>query len=208
MAKWSRFIESFQQKIITIPPPFGAVQQLARQYLEAGGKYPVLDVGCETGKNAKCLIQSGHKVTILDIAPRAVQCTLQNLKREGLDDGIEDTIIDRIERLDSRLGPFKAVVGTYAFSFIPPEIFEQVMEENVLGRIAPQGFFAGGFFGSEHSWASNDILSIMSTEKLKLFFSSRGFLVLEIEEKKTVKKTVLRGEQFFHMISIIAQRIL
>lgn len=104
--RWSRFIEAFQQKTVTIPAPFFAVKALASAYLEADGGYSILDIGCETGKNAKCLIESGHKVTVLDIAPRAVQYTVQNLKNEGLGDGVEDAIIGPIERLDSRLGPF------------------------------------------------------------------------------------------------------
>ena len=206
--RWSRFIEAYQQKVTTVPAPFDAVKQLAHSYLEADGGYPILDIGCETGKNARCLIKAGHRVTILDIAPKAVQYTVENLKSEGLADGIADTIIGRIEKLDSGIGPFKAVVGTYVFSFIPPEVFEEVMEENVIGRIALKGFFAGGFFGPEHAWASRSELSIMTVEKIEAFFSSHGFSILEIIESKKQASTVSNGRQHFHTISVIAQRIL
>ncbi|MCH9625963.1 MAG: hypothetical protein S4CHLAM123_11490 [Chlamydiales bacterium] len=206
--KWSRFVEAFQKQAMTIPPPFSAVERLAQSYLKTGGDYPVLDVGCETGKNAKCLIDYGHTVTILDIAPKAVQYTIENLKHEGLRDGVTDAIVGRIERLDSRAGPFKAVVGTYAFSFIHPDLFEEVMIENVLKKIAPEGFFAGGFFGQEHGWASRPGLSIMTVEKITSFFSTNGVSVLEVVESKKDIQTVSNGRQHFHTISVIAQRIL
>ena len=85
--KWTEFNENLQiQALGQIPPPFGPVESLAKKYLKE--PCTILDIGCETGKNAACLIKNGHKVVLLDIAPNAVKYTIENLKNEGLDHGI------------------------------------------------------------------------------------------------------------------------
>ena len=129
--KWMDFNEKLQNQTSgEIPPPFELVETLALKYLNES--CTILDVGCETGKNAACLIKNGHKVVLLDIAPNAIYYTMENLKREGLDHGILDGVISKIEDLPPEYGPFKAVIGTYAFSFIPPHLFEQAMKEKTF----------------------------------------------------------------------------
>lgn len=206
VAKWTDFVERRQASNLPLIP-FPAVATLVEQYLsDMESNNPILDLGCETGKNALCLIQAGHRVTLLDIAPNAVEYTIENLKAAGCDQGIESSIIGRIEELDSNVGPFKAIVGTYVFSFIPPELFETIMKNNVLGRIEENGFFAGGFFGEEHCWADEPELSIMTKEKLEELFISSGFLICEMTEKKDMKATVYHGEKLFHRFEVIAQK--
>lgn len=205
--KWNDFNKNLQNQTTTkIPSPFAPVETLAKKYL----KQPctILDVGCETGKNAACLIQHGHNVVILDMAPNAIQYTQENLKREGLDHGIEDSVISKIEDLPSKYGPFKAVIGTYAFSFIPPHLFEQTMKEKVFDRVEHDGYFVGGFFGAQHAWAVDPDLSILSAEKLKSLFSSHGFSILEMDEPIKETSTVLNGITKFHTINVIAHKTL
>jgi len=204
--KWSQFIEDLQ-KTKKIPKPFCAIDTLVREYLwQNHSTRSVLDVGCETGKNAICLIQAGHNVTLLDIAPNAIQYTQENLKKLELDHGVINRITGKIETLDSKYCPFKAVVGTYVFSYIASGVFQQVMKENVLGRIEPGGYFAGGFFGMEHDWAQKPELSILTQEKLKELFESMGFLICEMKEKKEVQSIISCGQQMFHTFEVIAQR--
>lgn len=133
-------------------------------------------------------MQAGYKVTLLDIAPNALQYTHENLKELNLLEGVEESILGRIEDLDQKYGPFKAVVGMLTFSFIPPHLFEEIMKTNVLGRIEPEVYFAGGFFGEEHEWAKNPNLTIMTTEKVKIFFESQGFTICENKEIKKYQK--------------------
>lgn len=206
IAKWSRFVENFQQQSKEIPSPFQPVGRLAQFYLTMDSPYPILDVGCETGKNAYCLIKKGHKIVLLDITPKALEYTVKNLRQVDADNGILDTIIGKIEHLDSRVGPFKAVVGTYAFSFIAPSEFVEVMEENVLNRIVTNGYFVGGFFGEKHAWSNDPELTIVTTEKVKSFLIQRGFSIIELTEEKKKSATVLNGTKLFHTISVIAQK--
>ncbi|NGX60020.1 MAG: Ubiquinone biosynthesis O-methyltransferase [Chlamydiae bacterium] len=160
--KWSQFIEALQ-KTKKIPKPFCAVDTLVREYLcQNKSTRSILDIGCETGKNAISLVRAGHNVTLLDIAPNAIKYTLKNLQKMGLDHGVTDRITGKIETLDSKYCPFKAVVGTYVFSHIASGVFQQVIKENVLGRIEPGGYFAGGFFGMEHDWVQKPELSILT----------------------------------------------
>ena len=168
----------------------------------------ILDIGCETGKNSACLIKNGHKVVLLDIAPNAICYTIENLKREGLDHGIQDSIVSKIEDLPPKYGPFKAVIGTYAFSFIPPHLFEQTMKENILNRVEHDGYFVGGFFGEQHAWAVNKDLSILNVKELESLFSSQGFSILEISEQVKEVPTISNGITKFHTINIIAHRTL
>lgn len=79
------------------------------------------------------------------------------------------------------------------------------MAKNVLGRIEPNGYFAGGFFGTNHDWAQNPDLSILTQEKLKAIFSSSGFAILEMTEN-TEEASTLVGKQLFHTINVIAKR--
>lgn len=204
--KWSRFIENFQQEQENIPKPFYAVDTLVRKYLQE--EAAILDIGCETGKNAACLIKKGHKVTILDIAPNAIHYTKENLRKMGLEQGIVECINGKIEMLDQKYGPFKAVIGTYVFSFIPPHLFQEVMKKNVLGRVENEGYFVGGFFGKEHAWAKKSNLTIVTQEKLKKLLTNAGFTICEIHEQKKEIPTVFNGQQLFHTITVIAKRTL
>lgn len=205
--KWMDFNEKLQNQTNgNIPPPFQPVETLALHYLKE--PCTILDIGCETGKNSACLIKNGHKVVILDIAPNAIYYTLENLKNEGLDHGIQDSIISNIEDLPPEYGPFKAVIGTYAFSFIPPHLFEQTMKENVLSRVEHDGYFVGGFFGEQHAWAANPDLSILNIQEIESLFSSHDFSILEISEQIREIPTVSNGMTRFHAIHVIAQRTL
>lgn len=207
--KWDNFIEKlYQQSEGKISKPFSAVKVLVRDYLwQIDSQNPVLDIGCELGKNAVCLIEAGHRVVLLDIAPKAIFYTQENLKKLNLDYGIADTCNTAIELLETQYGPFKAVVGTYTFSFIHPEIFQQVMRENVLSKIEVGGYFAGGFFGPEHAWANHSKLTIMTREELEEFFTSTDFSICFFQETKDLETVVAGGEQLFHTFRIIAQRI-
>jgi SAM-dependent methyltransferase len=189
-----------------IPAPFALIETLVLKYLKRS--CTILDVGCETGKNAACLIKNGHTVVLLDIAPNAIDYTTENLKREGLDYGIQASIVSKIEDLPPKYGPFEAVIGTYAFSFIPPHLFEQAMKEKVLSRVKQGGYFVGGFFGEQHAWAVNPTLSILSLKKLESFFSSLSFSILEVDEQVKETLTVSNGITKFHTISIIARKTL
>lgn len=206
--RWTKFVANLFQQYSKIPDPFSPVEKVATHYLKnIPSTNPVLDIGTETGKNACCLIKQGHQVILLDIAPNAIQFTLQLFKEQNLETGVQDAIIGSIEKLDPIYGPFKAVVGTYAFPFIPPELFNDVMESNVLGRIEPKGYFAGAFFGPDHSWAHDRSLTILSTDQLRKFFQSRGFAICEMKEIKKEEQTVLNGKQLFHTIEVIAQKV-
>lgn len=203
--KWTDFIE-FLQKIhkSQIPSPFEPVTTLVSKYLKPSSL--VLDVGCEIGKNAACLIRNGHRVVLLDIAPNAIEYTKKNLAQVHLDQGIEHSIVSKIEELPTCFGPFNAVVGTYAFSCIPPHLFRATMKNNVLSRIESQGYFVGGFFGNNHAWASDKTLSTLSTQELKDFFVSQGFAILDIQERIEDTPTVFEGTLRFHTIHVIAQK--
>ncbi|MBA2728924.1 MAG: class I SAM-dependent methyltransferase [Parachlamydiaceae bacterium] len=201
---WCKFIE-IKNKEKEIPAPFKPVETLINNYLPFGST--VLDIGCETGKNAIPLLEAGHKVTLLDIAPNAISYTLLNLQQRGLDVGIVDTIAKEIEVLDPQFGPYDAVIGTYAFSFIPPYLFDEVMKNNVLGRVKFDGYFVGGFFGEKHSWAENSPeYTFLTTEKITNLFLSMNFKICEIENKIELKKTHMNGIQVFHTFEIIAKR--
>lgn len=205
--KWVDFNEKLQSQTNgKIPPPFEPVETLALKYLKEPSI--ILDIGCETGKNAACLIKKGHKVVLLDIAPNAVSYTIENLKREGLSHGIQDSIVSKIEDLPAKYGPYKAVVGTYAFSFIPPHLFSQTMKEMILKRVSEDGYFVGGFFGEQHAWAVNKDLSILSVKELESFFSSQSFSILEVSEQVKEIPTVSNGITKFHTINVIAHRTL
>jgi hypothetical protein len=122
--------------------------------------------------------------------------------------GIQDSIVSKIEDLPAKYGPFKAVVGTYAFSFIPPHLFKQTMEEMIFKRIDDDGYFVGGFFGEQHAWAVNKDLSILSVKELESLFSSQDFSILEIREQIKEVPTVSDGITKFHTINIIAHKAL
>ncbi|MBA3815812.1 MAG: class I SAM-dependent methyltransferase [Parachlamydiaceae bacterium] len=206
---WDNFIEKlYQQTEERALKPFSAVEILVRDFLwQIESDNPVLDIGCETGKNAICLIESGHNVVLLDVAPKAIHYTLENLRELNLEGSVVGTYKGKIEEFDSEYGPFKAIVGTYVFSFIPPNVFEQVMKENIFDKMEIGGFFAGGFFGPEHTWANDPTLTIITKEKLEAFFVNRGFSICFIEESKDMVVTVAGNEILFHTIKIVAQRI-
>lgn len=204
--KWTVFIENLQSQMQgQVQPPYEPVKILADKYLPP--ESIVLDIGCEIGKNAAYLIKKGHKVVLLDIAPNALLYTAENLKNEGLEEGILDFLNMKIEEMDFEYIPFDAIVGTYAFSFISPEVFLETMTKNILDRIQPGGYFAGGFFGEEHSWAIYSGMSILTIEKLEQLFSSAGFTIIELEEVKEDIITISGDLTRFHTYDVIALKL-
>lgn len=68
IVKWTRFVDNLQKRSKKVPALFDTVRKLAHSYLSTENPFPILDIGCETGKNAFCLIKAGHRVALLDIA--------------------------------------------------------------------------------------------------------------------------------------------
>lgn len=205
--RWSKYNEKLHQTPMGKElKPYAPVDTLVKNYLNRiHSSNPVLDIGCELGKNAACLIAAGHRVHLLDIAPNAIQYTQANLKKMGLHHGVHESTIGRIETLDVKYGPYIAVVGTYVFSFIVPNKFNEVMK-NILSRIEKDGFFAGGFFGPDHPWANDPEKTILTRAQVEEFFKSMDFNILEINEKRQKHATMSQGVKTFHTIEIIAQR--
>ncbi|MCB1111646.1 MAG: hypothetical protein H7A37_03695 [Chlamydiales bacterium] len=80
------------------------------------------------------------------------------------------------------------------------------MKENVLGRVKPEGYFAGAFFGEEHAWKNDSSITTTTVEKVKNLFASMNFTICSITEKKEELQTVFNGKPLFHTIEVIAQR--
>ncbi len=80
------------------------------------------------------------------------------------------------------------------------------MRENVLNPIVPGGYFAGGFFGPRHAWASNPDLSIVTKEQLTSLFEESHFHICEMQETIEAKPTATKGDTLFHTIQVIAQK--
>ena len=202
-AQWISFIDGLQARGTT-PQPYDLVTRLITDYLPNNAT--VLDIGCETGKNAIPLLQHGHRVTLIDIAPNAIDATLSAVASRGLSVGVDDSIVGKIEDLDSRYGPFEAVVGTYVFSFLAPPVFEAVMQRNVLERVRDGGYFVGGFFGPNHAWAAEPNLTTMSSEALHDFLTRMGFQMCVLSEEIEETPTVNRGQTIFHTLNVIARK--
>ncbi|MES2274286.1 MAG: class I SAM-dependent methyltransferase, partial [Chlamydiota bacterium] len=203
--KWTNFIEALQsQEGGKIPPPFPPVELLAEKYLQPGSV--VLDIGCETGKNAASLIKNCHKVVLLDIASNALSYTIANLSREGLSHGVLDSLNVQIEEFQLEHAPFQAVIGTHAFSFIPPKLFDATIKKKIFDCIEIGGYFVGGFFGEQHAWADRPEMSIFSFERLETLFISSGFRLIELSEVTQEERLTISGEFVrFHTFNIIAQ---
>lgn len=203
--KWTGYIEELQSLMQgKIPPPFAPVKTLAENYLKT--ESIILDIGCETGKNAAVLIQNGHKVVLLDVAPNALTYTVDNLQREGLDHGVVGSLNAKIENMEPDYGSFHAIVGTYAFSFIPPEIFAETMSEKIFDRIELGGYFAGGFFGEQHEWAKYADITVLTRDMLEALFAEADFKILEIVEEIEKSRTVSNNIVNFHTFHVIAQK--
>ena len=146
---WDSFIEKKHQQLEGKSlEPFSAVIVLVRDYLLAN-RFPKSCFGHRLRIRKKCYLpdRSRPSRSTTRHCSQGHFYTQENLRKLNLDYGIADTCNTAIELLDSQYGPFKAVVGTYTFSFIHPEIFHQVMRDNVLSKIEVGGYFAGGFLG-------------------------------------------------------------
>lgn len=212
--RWDSFLIALQEKANSkfkaensVQDPYEPVQKLVEEYLEDCSEKHILDIGCEIGKNAIPFLKHGHTVSLLDICPKALAYTIENIRKRNLYDGVVDCIQARVKDLPKDIGPFDAVIGTYAFSFIPPDIFEEVMQENVLGNVKEGGYFAGGFFGKEHAWAVDPNLSLPTEESISNLFESMDFTILELTEVlEEGKETVRKGPVSFHEFQVIARR--
>lgn len=175
--KWTTWNAKLQELTKgQIPKPCTSVQKLTYTYLTQPSI--ILDIGCATGRNAACLLSNGHRVVLVDMASNAIDFAVENLTREGLSDGIENSVISRIEDLSDQYGPYDAVIATYVTPFIPPLFFIEIMGNNILKRVKPGGYFVGNFFGPHHEWAHDTTLSVVTIEEVRALFDSQGFEIL------------------------------
>ena len=166
----------------------------------------VLDLGSETGKNAIHLLKGGHRVTLLDISQNAIEYSLKNIEDLGLSRGVVNSVVCGVEEFDTT-SSYDAVVGTFVFSFIHPDNFEDVMDK-ILGLVKEGGYFAGHFFGPNHSWAIHPALAILSKDEVETFFKERHFEVVELDERDGQPETVNNGLQRFHQTMVVAKKSL
>lgn len=208
--QWNSFIEKLWRERGEHQNPHPVVERLLDNHLhhDASGieTSSVLDLGCELAKNAKPFARRGWSISLIDISPRAIELSrriLSPLLRGEAKILSADAI--SLTQLSPGQGNYRAVVGTYVFSFVPCCRFEEVMK-NIFSYIQKNGYFAGGFFGDRHGWVHKFDYTFIKREELVKLFTTSGFILYELSVEDRMTRLVDGATSRFHTLEVIAQR--
>lgn len=167
----------------------------------------VFALGCGSGRDPLNWTAHGSDVTVLDGTPHAVAITCLRLADRGVLSQLSGALACSLQVIPDDVGFFDVVTGSLVFPFLPPEDFRSVMSDKVLSHVAPSGYFAGDFFGPEHSWAENQDMTFLSSDELIDFFTQNGFEIVYFNDIHKMQQTAFNGIIPWHEIQIIAKKI-
>lgn len=155
-----------------------------------------IDLGCGVGNDTAFLLEKGFKVTAID-AEEQVKEIIENkkLNKENLKVIIDD--FSKIDFLNSDL-----LLANFSLFFVKDN-FDKFIEK-LLKSINSKGFFVGNFIGKEDDW--NKIRTTVDKEQLLNYF--KEFKMFYFSEEKYFKDTATGKNKFWHVYTVIAQKII
>jgi len=189
---WKKYI------VKTSNRPARALLAEAVQYVKNKGE--ALDIGAGALMDSKhLLLQRFRQVTAIDNDP-ASESLAKKIKNSNF-----LFIKQRFEDFYFAKATYDLINAQNTLQYTHPEKFNVVME-NVLGSLKPDGIFVGTFFGDrQENIMSNITPAHISKSQAQELFSKMQ--ILKFEEIEEDKPTVLGKLNHFHELNIIARSL-
>ena len=155
-----------------------------------------IDLGCGTGNDTEFLISKGFKVTAVDNNEQVKEIIgSRNLDIDNL-----KIIIDDFSKID--LPKTDLVNANFSMHFVK-ENFNEFIVNLLQNVINPKGVFIGNFLGKEDEWKE----TFITVEKERLLEYFKGYNILYFSEEKYYQDTARKKNKYWHVYTIIAQKI-
>ena len=166
-----------------------------KKYNEKLNGNTAIDLGCGAGNDTEFFISKGFKVTAID-------------SEEQVKDILENKNLDKT-KYEIKIGDFSKmeipnadlILANMSLFFVKNN-FEEFLR-NLLNKINQKGFIVANFLGKEDDW--NGSKTTIEKEKLLEFF--KDFDINYFSEEKYYSKTALGENKFWHVYTIMAQKI-
>ena len=154
-----------------------------------------IDLGCGAGNDTIFLLDKGFEVTAIDSQPQVKEIIEERANtKDNLDIIIGDFSKIQLQKAD--------LINANMSLFFVKENFN-IFIENMLKCVNTNGIFVGNFLGKEDDWSN--IRTTVEKKELLGFF--KDFDILYYSEEKYFKDTALGENKFWHVYSVIAQKI-
>lgn len=183
-------------KVTKNNPPLGLIRRFfVNKYNEKLSGNTAIDLGCGVGNDTEFLISKGFKVTAVD-------------SQEEVKEIFENKNLDK-EKLDLIIGDFSQIelpkadlIFANMSLFFVKDNFELFLK-SLLEKVNKNGFFVANFLGKEDEW--KDKRTTIEKDELLNYF--KDFEVNYFSEEKYYKDTALGINKFWHVYTIMAQKV-
>ena len=155
----------------------------------------VLDLGCGAGNDTEFLLEKGYKVIAVD-NQKDVKDVLNSKK---INEEKVDIIIGDFSKI--KLPNADLIYANMSLFYIK-EKYETFIRK-LLEKVNNNGFFVANFLGPEDEW--RDSKSTIEKESLLKIFTD--FEMKYFSEEKYYKDTALGKNKFWHVYTIIGQKV-
>lgn len=154
-----------------------------------------IDLGCGAGNNTEFLISKGFKVTAIDSQEEVKEFfSNKNFNKENL-----DLIIGDFSKIE--LPKADLILANMSLFFVKDNF--NLFLKRLLEKVNKNGFIVANFLGKEDEWNGNKT----TIEKDELLSYFKDFKMNYFSEEKYYKDTARGINKFWHVYTIMAQKI-
>ena len=189
-------IKEFYKKTIKKNPSLALRRFFLNNYNENFKGNTAIDLGCGAGNDTEFLISKGFKVTSIDNNKQVNSI----LKSRDLNGENLKIIIGDFSKIE--LPKVDLVNANFSMHYVK-ENFDEFVVNLLQNVINPQGVFIGNFLGKEDEW--KETFTTVEKERLLEYFKDFNFFYFS--EEKYYQDTARKKNKYWHVYSIIAQKI-
>lgn len=189
-------IKEFYKKTINKNPSASIRRFFLNNYNENFKGNTAIDLGCGAGNDTEFLISKGFKVTAVDNNEQVKEI----IESRNLDSNKLKITIDDFSKIE--LPKADLVNANFSMHYVK-ENFDEFMVNLLQNVIKHKGVFIGNFLGKEDEWKE----TFTTVEKERLLEYFKGYNILYFSEEKYYQDTARKKNKYWHVYTIIAQKI-
>lgn len=188
---WSKYYKATQAK----PPRPLLVQAL--EYVEAGHAGKAIDIGGGALNDARCLLEQGFDVTVIDKSP------LVEKEAEKFGSASLHAITTSFEDFNFPIEEYDIASAMFSLPFADPKHFDDVFRKAV-GSLKKGGIFCGQLFGDRDGWSANNTMTFHTKEQAEALLQDLEMISFQEIEKDS--KTATGESKHWHVFHVIARK--
>lgn len=189
-------IKEFYKKTINKNPSAPIRTFFLKNYNQNFKGTTAIDLGCGAGNDTEFLISKGFNVTAVDNNEQVKEI----IESRNLDSNKLKITIDDFSKIE--LPKADLVNANFSMHYVK-ENFDEFIVNLLQNVIKHKGVFIGNFLGKEDEWKE----TFTTVEKERLLEYFKGYNILYFSEEKYYQDTARKKNKFWHVYTIIAQKI-